>query len=141
MKWLLGISVLVLSGCANQQVSQIVYSQPVAVKAWTQAQKQQPIALQHLSRSAHSSSHYILLNGAEQPHYHDNHDLSVTLIKGESIIHFEDRAVTVKAGDVVFIPKGTYHWAENTSEEGCEIHAVFSPAFDGKDKRLALPAR
>ena len=79
----------------------------------------------------------ILLNDAEPPHYHDNHDLSVTIIKGRSVIHFEDRAITVEAGDVVFIPKGTYHWAENVGDKGCEIHAVFSPAFEGKDTRIA----
>lgn len=131
------MSAVFLAGCASQPVSQIVYPKPIALKAWTTKQKQQPVALQHLQRSDSSSSHYILLNDAEPPHYHDNHDLSVTIIKGRSVIHFEDRAITVAVGDVVFIPKGTFHWAENIGDEGCEIHAVFSPAFEGKDKRLA----
>jgi mannose-6-phosphate isomerase-like protein (cupin superfamily) len=113
-----------------------VYPHAIAIKPWTPEQLQQDIALQHLKRTDSSSSHYILLNGAERPHYHDKHDLSVTIIKGESTLHFEDRTVILVAGDTAFIPKGTYHWAENSSDEGCEIHAVFSPAFDGKDKRL-----
>ena len=124
-------------GCASRPAPQVVYPQPISLKSWTAEQKRQPVALQHLQRSDSSSSHYILLNGAEQPHYHDKHDLSVTIIKGESVINFENRAIAVEAGDVVFIPKGTYHWAENVGDDGCEIHAVFSPAFDGKDKRLA----
>ncbi len=137
MKWPYYVSVVLLAGCVSRPVSKIIYPQPIALKAWTTEQKQQPVALQHLQRTESSSSHYILLNAAELPHYHDKHDLSVTIIKGESVIHFKDRAVTVYAGDVIFIPKGTYHWAENVDGNGCEIHAVFSPAFDGKDKRLA----
>jgi len=30
-----------------------------------------------------------------------------------------------------------YHWAENTAANASVVFAVFSPAFDGKDKREA----
>lgn len=103
---------------------------------WTRIQRRQSVAIVNLTRSEHTSSHHILLNTRERPHYHDRHDLIITVIRGQSQIHFEDQTVVANPGDVIFIPKGTYHWAENLGDTGTEVHAIFSPAFDGKDIRL-----
>ena len=105
---------------------------------WTKAQLSKPMALQHVYRSEYSSGHIVRLASKEQPHYHDQHDLNVTLLEGKSLIHFQDRDVLMQAGDVVFIPKGTYHWAENLDKNASVVFAVYSPAFAGKDKRLAI---
>ena len=90
-----------------------------------------------LYRGDDSSAHLIRLKGRELPHYHDQHDLNVSLLSGKCIIHFIDHAVTMLPGDVVFIPQGSYHWAENIDPLASVVFAVFAPAFDGKDKRLA----
>jgi len=59
----------------------------------------------------------------------------VTVLSGQSTIHFKDRNVKLNPGDVIFIPKGKYHWAENTDPNSSVVFAVFSPGFDGKDRR------
>jgi mannose-6-phosphate isomerase-like protein (cupin superfamily) len=104
---------------------------------WTAAEKEKNIAVRHLRASEHSSSHLLRVKGAEKPHYHDEHDLSVTVISGKSVLHFKDHEVVLQKGDVVTIPKGTYHWAENIDAKASVVFATFSPAYRGKDKRLA----
>ena len=103
---------------------------------WSSADKAKNIALKHLSRNEYSSSHLIRIKESEKPHYHDTHNLTVTVLEGDSIIHFKEHKVLLHKGDVVYIPKGTYHWAENIDSEASVVFATFSPAFNGKDKRL-----
>lgn len=142
----LAAGVCLLAACSSTPVQQPApayqWVSPYKVKAmpkWTRIQRRQPVAIVNLSRSEYSSSHHILLNTQERPHYHDHHDLIVTVVSGQSQIHFKDHTVVANPGDVIFIPKGTYHWAENLGEKGAEVHAIFSPAFDGKDIRLDQP--
>jgi len=104
---------------------------------WSSSEKSKNIALKHLSRNEQSSTHLIRIKGSEKPHYHDTHNLTVTILEGDSIIHFKDQNISLHQGDVVYIPKGTYHWAENIDSEASVVFAVFSPAYKGKDNRLA----
>jgi mannose-6-phosphate isomerase-like protein (cupin superfamily) len=105
--------------------------------SWTQDELARDIAVRNLHRGTHASTHLIRLQGNEFPHYHDHHDLNVTVLSGKSIIHFHDHDVSLAPGDVIFIPQGTFHWAENTDPVASEVFAVFSPAFDGHDRRTA----
>jgi mannose-6-phosphate isomerase-like protein (cupin superfamily) len=130
---------LLLTACnKTEQPHKVVFpnTDSHSVK-WTTADKQRPIAIRHLQHTNSSSTHLIRLKGNEPPHYHDKHDLNVSLLSGSSILHFKDKAITINAGDVAFIPKGTYHWAENTHDDASIVFAVFSPAFDGQDRRKA----
>ena len=105
--------------------------------SWTAAELQLEIAVKPLYRSKEASTHLIRLKGKEKPHFHDHHDLSVSVLSGKSVIHFKDREVTMMPGDVVFIPQGILHWAENIDPSASVVFAVFSPAFSGKDNRSA----
>lgn len=104
---------------------------------WTKDELKKDIAIRHLHRSTYASTHLIRLKGNELPHYHDHHDLNVSVLSGKSTIHFKDHEVFLVPGDVIFIPKGTFHWAENTDPIASVVFVVFSPAFDGKDRRKA----
>lgn len=102
---------------------------------WTLEEQEKNVAVRQIYRSNDSSVHLMRLKGREFPHYHDKHDLQATIISGKSTIHFKDREVSLSPGDIIFIPKGSYHWVENKHPVATEIFAVFSPAFDGKDRR------
>jgi len=104
---------------------------------WSASAKRQNIAVSHLTQNAYSSTHLIRIKGSEKPHYHDQHDLTVTILSGETILHFRDHEVILYQGDVIHIPKGTYHWAENIDSKASVVFATFSPAFRGLDRRLA----
>ncbi|MCJ8330239.1 MAG: cupin domain-containing protein [Lentisphaeria bacterium] len=134
---ILGIAIVcLLTACQTAPIRVIFPAENLPVSDWSKADLEKNIAIKHLERTKTSSSHLIRLRGSEKPHFHDKHDLTVTVLRGESIIHFKSREQILKAGDVVHIPKGNYHWAENTGVGASVVFAVFSPAFDGKDKRF-----
>lgn len=104
---------------------------------WTDEQLAKNIALQPIASDGDESKFYIRLQGSEQPHYHDDHDLTVEVLTGTAVIHFKESSQSVKAGDTIVIKKGTYHWAENTGAEASVVIGTFTPKLQGKDFRLA----
>ena len=109
---------------------------PVDYSVWTQEERAKDIAIRNLQRSDSLSTHLVLVNGQEPPHYHDKHDLTAVVLSGESILHLKDKDVRLSPGSIAVIPKGTFHWTENISADGSVVFTSFSPAFDGKDRRL-----
>jgi len=104
---------------------------------WSAQERAAGPAARHGQRSEAISTHFLYLAGREKPHYHDRHDLNVHLLRGAGTVHFRERAVTLEAGDTLFIPRGTFHWVESTGDEPLQAFATYSPAFDGQDRRLA----
>jgi mannose-6-phosphate isomerase-like protein (cupin superfamily) len=51
-------------------------------------------------------------------------------------MHLADRVIDVGPGDVIDVPRGVVHWAENVGDGASEAYAVFAPPFDGKDRRF-----
>lgn len=62
----------------------------------------------------------------------------MTVLSGEGVIHFKDRQVSTRLGDVIHIPSGTFHWAAKVGSAEHVVFAEFSPPFDGKDRRFVL---
>jgi quercetin dioxygenase-like cupin family protein len=50
-------------------------------------------------------------------------------------MHFLDRIETMEPGEIIWVPRGEVHWAENIDDQPSEAAVVFSPAYDGTDKR------
>jgi mannose-6-phosphate isomerase-like protein (cupin superfamily) len=100
---------------------------------WTAEELAKPIAVRRLRATAETSVSLIRLMKAEQPHIHKDHDLVVVLLSGSARLHLGERTVAVHPGDVMEIPRGVVHWAENTGPEASEVYAVFSPPYDGHD--------
>jgi mannose-6-phosphate isomerase-like protein (cupin superfamily) len=129
---------LFLAACQSNNPVKLIYPDKIyQYEEWTEDELNEGIVIRHLYRGTDASTHLVRLKGNEFPHYHDRHDLNVTVLSGKSIIHFKDHEVSLMPGDVIFIPKGTFHWAENTDPVASVVFVVFSPAFDGKDKRKA----
>jgi mannose-6-phosphate isomerase-like protein (cupin superfamily) len=61
-------------------------------------------------------------------HKHLDNDELIFIHRGQGTLTLGDRAIEVKTGAVVFIPRGTWHGMDNTSPE--ELHMIFqySPA-------------
>jgi quercetin dioxygenase-like cupin family protein len=100
---------------------------------WSEQERARPIAARLLHTSEFASAHLIRLQGAETPHTHDQHDLTVTMLSGSAVLHLGDSAFAVHPGDVMDIPHGTPHWAENVGTDASVVYAVFSPPYDGTD--------
>ncbi|MFZ5628359.1 MAG: cupin domain-containing protein [Spirochaetota bacterium] len=103
---------------------------------FTEEEKLRPFVIKEIARDASSSRHLVLMNGAEQPHYHDRHNLVVTLKSGNNRLHLGERVIDMLPGQPVEIPKGALHWAENAGPGFSLVEAVFTPPFDGKDRRF-----
>ena len=57
-------------------------------------------------------------------HSHDNEDEMFMVIKGAFTMHFRDKSVEVKEGEILIVPKGTEH--KPSAEE--EVHVLlFEP--------------
>lgn len=102
---------------------------------WSKEELRRDVAVKFLTKTNEASLHLVRLRGAEKPHVHDRHDLTVFVLKGKARLHLAGRTSVVKKGDLIVIPRGTVHWAESKSHESTEAYAVFSPPFDGEDHR------
>lgn len=105
-------------------------------KFFNDEEKKQPLVIKEVYRDNDKSSHIILMNGAEKPHFHDRHSFEVLLVKGSNSLHFADRVQVLERDKPVRVEKGTLHWAENTGKEYSILSVSFYPPFDGKDRRF-----
>ena len=79
------------------------------------------------------SSHFlVLIRTQEPPHYHDHHDLTITLIKGKGELYLDGKRYSLMPGDSVLIPAKKVHFFTNISVVSALL-ATFSPSYDGKD--------
>lgn len=133
---------LVAWGKSKAWIGRLVQpSEVIESVKWIEAESRSDIAIRKLRQTKDASFQIVRMNTAEKPHVHDRHDLTVFMLKGEALMHFADRKVEIRAGDIIDIPRGAPHWVENRSKEASEAFAIFTPAFDGQDTRyLNLPA-
>ena len=57
-------------------------------------------------------------------HYHASHETAIYCISGETVTYFGDRleqVLTVRAGDMFYIPAGVPHVPVNRSSEPCTV--------------------
>jgi mannose-6-phosphate isomerase-like protein (cupin superfamily) len=97
-----------------------------------------PDAKKNFVKALHSdslSSSFIIEIPAEvKLHCHAHHTEQVVVLSGEADMRLGDQNIHIKAGDVVFIPKGTPHSAKVTSPFPLRIISIQAPYFDGSDR-------
>jgi mannose-6-phosphate isomerase-like protein (cupin superfamily) len=65
-------------------------------------------------------------------HKHLNEDEFVFIHKGEGMFTLDEERLEVKAGSIVFVPKGVWHGLENTGKETIFMLFGYSPSgFEG----------
>lgn len=134
-------AVLVLflaAGCESSRGLRITPDKTWSGADWTEEEKAREIAVRNLWQTSEASAHRIRLAKAEKPHVHEHHDLTVFVLKGSARVFLDGRFVIACAGDVVEIPRGTLHWAQNLEKWPSEVYAVFTPSYDGRDMRIVL---
>jgi mannose-6-phosphate isomerase-like protein (cupin superfamily) len=85
-------------------------------------------------RDAHSSHHVVAIRDREVPHRHDRHDLFVVMVRGHGFMRLGDEERAVGEHSVLYVPRGTPHAFRNVTDAPAIAYAVYSPAFDGKDR-------
>ena len=61
-------------------------------------------------------------------HKHLNNDELIFIHKGEGMLTLDERSIEVKTGDVVFVPRDTWHGLDNTGKENLQMIFQYSPA-------------
>lgn len=130
------VSVLFFVGCQTVPATLSLAGQKIDSVAWSEEEKEKSFAVKPVFKDDDSSSVLMRMQASEPPHYHDRHGLAVTVMSGRAAINFSDKRVELNPGDIVVIPKGTYHWAEPLDDKPSVVFVVFSPPFYGKDRRV-----
>ncbi|MFT5207436.1 MAG: mannose-6-phosphate isomerase-like protein (cupin superfamily) [Candidatus Omnitrophota bacterium] len=95
---------------------------------WTKAELGQDIAKRDLFINSVCSHHIIRLSKSEAPHTHPNRDLSIIILSGAVHMHYGDRKIVARQGDVIIIPHGEEHWAEVAANKIAVAYAIFTQA-------------
>src|ERR1051325_2161061 len=95
------------------------------------------IYLRKLNSDSLVSSFVIFVKKEVKAHKHVSHSEHVYILDGEGEMTVGDKKMTVKKGDMIFIPKGTVHSLKVTSAAPVKVLSVQAPMFDGKDRVMA----
>ncbi len=95
---------------------------------WTKAELEQDIAKRDLFVNSVCSHHIIRLSKSEVPHTHPNRDLSITILSGAIHMHYGEKKIYAKQGDIIIIPHGKEHWAEVAADKISVAYAIFTQA-------------
>ncbi|HET9826626.1 MAG TPA: cupin domain-containing protein [Chitinophagaceae bacterium] len=61
-------------------------------------------------------------------HKHLNNDELIFIHKGEGTLTLDEETIDVKTGDVIFVPRDTWHGLDNTGKEDLQMIFQYSPA-------------
>ena len=92
------------------------------------------IFLRKLSSDSLVSSFVIFIKKEVKAHKHVNHSEHVYVLDGEGEMIVADNKMKIKKGDMIFIPKNTFHSLKVTSSAPVKVLSIQSPMFDGKDR-------
>jgi quercetin dioxygenase-like cupin family protein len=135
--WSLFIGSLLVAGCASPSPTiHLADGTVIENTEWEPWERAKDVAVRPLWNDRASTHSLVRLAVAEKPHVHDSHDLTVFVLKGRVRVHLGDRAVELGPGDIVQIPHGLRHWAQNIHPTASEAYVIFSPHYKGEDKRL-----
>jgi mannose-6-phosphate isomerase-like protein (cupin superfamily) len=89
-----------------------------------------------VGRDANTSHHLVWIRDREIPHRHDRHDLLVVMLRGRGGMRLGSAERPVGAGSILYVPRGTAHAFRNEAGEPAVAYAIYTPAFDGRDRAL-----
>jgi quercetin dioxygenase-like cupin family protein len=93
----------------------------------------QALRIDEVARTPGASYHVVQARGAESPHRHVAHDLTIHVLSGEGILMLARRPVALRAGDVALIARGVPHGFTPGGGGPAVALAVFTPPLDGPD--------
>lgn len=94
-----------------------------------------PVVWNYLAHGDYCSVNLVQGRDVNMPHVHDEHDEVLYVLKGEGPFLLGDERVSVRPGDVLFVPAGTIHTPLMHFEA---MLSIYSPPFDPEkpDRRL-----
>jgi quercetin dioxygenase-like cupin family protein len=112
-------------GLLSEGVAPFVASHPIP--------GDQELRVDEIGRTPSASYHLAQVRGAERPHRHMRHDLTVAVLRGRGELALGDQRVALAAGDVAVVPRGVVHWFRNTGQGSALALITITPAADEPD--------
>ena len=128
MKIIIKLSYLLVSIniCSQDLVSNIIScSAPI---------EYENIHVQKLSSDSLASTFVIWIKKKVKLHKHINHTENVIIQQGSGKFQLNDSIYKVSSGDMITIPKNTWHGVVTTSKVPMKVISIQSPEFLGKDR-------
>lgn len=93
----------------------------------------QSIRADEIGRTPTASYHVVQVRGAETPHRHASHDLTVVVLRGHGTLEHAAARRVLRAGDAAVVPRGAVHWFANGGRCPAVALVVFTPPLDAPD--------
>ena len=98
------------------------------------AKEYKNIHVQKISSDSLSSTFVIWIKKKVKLHKHINHTENVIIQQGSGKFQLNDSIYMVSRGDMITIPKNTWHGVVTTSKVPMKVISIQSPEFLGKDR-------
>jgi mannose-6-phosphate isomerase-like protein (cupin superfamily) len=83
-----------------------------------------------------STGFLIWVKDTVKTHRHNWHSESIVVLEGEAKMYVNDSVKMIRSGELLFIPKNTWHSVKVTSEIPLKVISVQSPGFYGEDREF-----
>ena len=89
-----------------------------------------------VSEDSLSSTFIIFIKDKVAMHKHEFHSENVIVLEGTATMYLDGIIYEIKPGDIIFIPKNTWHEVKVSSSIPLKVVSIQSPFFDGSDRIL-----
>lgn len=124
---------LIMFNARSQEVIDLMNVEP--------AQLKENVTVEPLTTDSLASSFLIWIGSGVAAHFHSRHTEHVYILEGSGMMQLGDSSFQVSAGHFIFIPKGTVHAVEVTSEETMKALSIQTPEFKGVDRIFVRPGQ
>ena len=97
------------------------------------------ISITKLSTNTDATTFAIWIKKKVKIHKHINHTEHVYIKQGKGKFQLADSLYNVKTGDLIIIPKNTWHGVVVESKNPMKVISIQSPEFFGKDRVFKKP--
>ncbi len=85
----------------------------------------------------YSLAHARLERGtASLPHRLQKSDEAYFFLKGEGVLHIDEKKISVQAGDVALVPAGALQYLDNTGQGQLAFLCIVSPPWSVEDEAI-----
>jgi len=89
--------------------------------------------LRELYNSKNISIAHDIVTGKARKHKHKNMEEIYYVEKGEGKLHLGNKVIKLKKGDLIAIPKNTWHCLEKIKGKRFEVLVITHPKYDRRD--------